>query len=93
MIGAAGNVEDSSHGDRKYLVHIVHALLHLGELVSLRNYMTTSANKTTLFENAQVPHHYQKDRLVGASRSKKKCRPTPPAVEVGVGTADTSAHS
>jgi hypothetical protein len=89
VIGVAGNVEDSSHGDRQYLVHIVCAVLHLGEHLSLRNYMTASANKTTHFENAQVPHYYQKDRLAGASRSKEKCRPTPPAVEVGVGTADT----
>ena len=63
MIGVAGNVEDSSRGDRLYLVLIiVDALLHLGEHVSLRNYMATSANKTTHFENVPAPHHYQKGR-------------------------------
>jgi hypothetical protein len=89
VIGVVDNVEDSSHGDRQYLVHIVYAVLHLGKHVSLRNYMTTSANETRHFENASAPHRYQKGRLAGASRSKKKCRPTPPPVEVGVGATDT----
>ena len=90
VIGVAGNVEASSRGDRLYLVLIiVDAPLHLGEHVSLRNYMATSAKTTTHVENVPAPHHYQKGRLAGASRSKKKCRPTPPGVEVGVGASDT----
>jgi hypothetical protein len=89
VIGVAGNVEDRARGDRQYLVHIGCAVLRLGKHVSLRSYMTTSANKTTHLEDTPAPHPYQKGRLAGATRSKKKCRPTPLAVEVGVGAADT----